>query len=113
MTDKTDAMLKSPLTTTQLEQCADRLSLFAHEIRLQIIIELMNCGSCTVSELLKTIRVEQNLLSHHLRLMREVGLVATMREGKYIRYALASGVSTKDRVINLGCCQFRLSEPTA
>lgn len=112
MTRLSNPMTQTPLSRTMLVDCADRLTLFSHDIRLQVIVELLNRGGVTVAELLRTIDVEQNLLSHHLGIMRKAGLLVARREGKHIRYALASGLLTDDRAIDLGCCKVQLSPPT-
>ena len=43
---------------------------------------------CNVSELTETLHVSQPTVSHHLRILRERGLVTATREGTSIYYSL-------------------------
>jgi len=60
-----------------------------------------------VGELMDALGVEQSLLSHHLSVLRENGLVEATREGKTMIYQLPEEVSdsTAGKAINLGCCK--------
>ncbi len=49
--------------------------------------------------------VAQNLMSHHLRVLREAELVICRREGKCMMYHLADGVLGRGaKSLKLGCC---------
>lgn len=62
-------------------------------------------GPRHVGELNAELGLEQSLLSHHLKVLRDEGLVVATRDGKAVLYALAPGVhSDSARVLNLGCC---------
>ena len=85
--------------------CADKLSLLSNDIRLKVVRVLMD-GPTSVSELLKKIPIEQNLMSHHLRLLREGGLVISERIGKSVNYKLDGELDTEiENEVNLGCCR--------
>jgi DNA-binding transcriptional ArsR family regulator len=47
-------------------------------------------GSRSVTELVNAVRTSQSALSQHLAKLRALGLVTTVRDGKSIRYSLAS-----------------------
>lgn len=98
-------------TEQSLPSCADKLKVLADTTRLAVIEALMEKPQY-VNELMDRLRVEQSLLSHHLAQLREAGLVEGKRDGKAVRYQLATGVSrtTRGKAIELGCCQ--LSFPT-
>lgn len=85
--------------------CAERLKALADETRLSVVRQLM-AGPKRVSEINAELQVEQTLLSHHLKVLREMGLVVAEREGKSMLYRLAPNVgSAKLRSgIDLGCC---------
>ncbi len=90
---------------TAAAECAARLDLLSHTVRLAVV-RALNTAPHTVSELLDKIEIEQNLLSHHLRVLREGGLVVAERAARSVRYSLADGVSVDDALsINLGCCR--------
>lgn len=73
---------------------AELLSAFqalADENRLRILGALREGEHC-VCELQSALALGQSLLSHHLRVLREAGLVRDRREGRWIHYALAPEV---------------------
>ena len=55
--------------------------------RLLILSELRQ-APCTVTQLTTAIGMEQSAISHQLRLLRTMGLVATQRNGRSIVYSL-------------------------
>ena len=85
--------------------CASVLKVLADETRLAVIEQLLS-GSKHVSEINETLDVEQSLLSHHLKVLREAGLVTAEREGKHMIYSLDRTIQGKrrGRAIDLGCC---------
>ena len=85
--------------------CASRLKVLADETRLATL-ELLMDGPQHVGELNEKLDVEQSLLSHHLRIWRDAGLVESQRDGKQMLYRLAKEVkgNRKGRSIDLGCC---------
>ena len=97
----------SPPTT----DCADKLKLLADTTRLAVLESLMDKPK-RVGELMELLGVEQSLLSHHLALLREAGLVDAIRDGKSVLYQLSKNVesATTGKSLDLGCCQ--LSFPT-
>lgn len=59
----------------------------ADENRLQIL-DLLRGGERCVCELTDALDVGQSLLSHHLRVLKEAGLVTDRRDGRWAYYAL-------------------------
>lgn len=57
-------------------------------IRLRILDVLGSKQQC-VCDLRETIGVAPNLLSYHLRVLREAGLVEASRRGRWVDYRLA------------------------
>jgi len=86
--------------------CAEKLKLLADTTRLAVLESLMERPK-HVSELMTLLAVEQSLLSHHLALLREAGLVEAIRDGKAVLYQLAQGVESASagKALDLGCCQ--------
>jgi DNA-binding transcriptional ArsR family regulator len=91
-----------PLAETS---CASLLKVLADETRLAIIEQLLD-GPKHVGEINTVLQVEQSLLSHHLRVLRDAGLVTATRDGKAVLYALSREVrgARTGKAINLGCC---------
>ena len=57
-------------------------------IRLSVLDELTRDQRC-VCELQEALGIAPNLLSYHLRILREAGLVETTRRGRWVDYRLA------------------------
>ncbi len=68
---------------------ADLLAVVADPIRWRLLQQLTSGGSC-VCDLQARIPIAANLLSYHLKALREAGLVSSTRRGRWIDYALAS-----------------------
>ncbi|UCF39434.1 MAG: helix-turn-helix transcriptional regulator [Acidobacteriota bacterium] len=70
-------------------------------------MEVLLLEPCSVGQLSERLFVEQSLLSHHLRVLREAGLVKGDRQGKSVIYRATEStlVPGKLNAINLGCCQ--------
>ena len=68
---------------------------------------LMTFGPLHVGGINHHVPTEQSLLSHHLKVLRDAGLVVAERDGKAVLYRVAPAVdvSADHSEINLGCCQ--------
>ena len=81
-----------------------RFKLLSNQKRLEVL-KLLWEQSHSVSSLMGALGIEQSLLSHHLSLLRQEGLVETARQGKEIIYSLAPSVRGKEKhSFSLGCC---------
>jgi ArsR family transcriptional regulator, arsenate/arsenite/antimonite-responsive transcriptional repressor len=65
------------------------LHALADENRLRIL-EVLRDGEHCVCELQVSLEMGQSLLSHHLRSLREAGLVRDRREGRWVHYSLST-----------------------
>ncbi len=88
------------------KRCAAQLKILSDQTRLAVMRALMRSPR-HVGELGAALNIEQSLLSHHLRALREAGLVETERDGKAVLYRLAARVegAVKGRALDLGCCR--------
>ncbi len=85
--------------------CAVRLKALADETRLAVVKHLMQ-GPCHVGDIQEALGIEQSLLSHHLRSLRQAGIVLATRDGKAVRYQLSPTLKrTRHGIVDLGCCQ--------
>jgi DNA-binding transcriptional ArsR family regulator len=66
---------------------ADTMQALATPSRLRILGRL-RAGPCSVSVLAAHVSMEASAVSHQLRLLRHLGLVAGQREGRNVVYAL-------------------------
>jgi ArsR family transcriptional regulator, arsenate/arsenite/antimonite-responsive transcriptional repressor len=71
--------------STALE--ASRFAALADETRLRIL-RLLAGGPRCVCDLRAEVPVAPNLLSYHLKVLRDAGLVTATRRGRWIDYAL-------------------------
>ena len=83
--------------------------------RLRILESLLAREKC-VSDLVVEIRHTQPYVSHHLRVLREVGLIEGLRDGKRICYRISPRIRTllearRGKALDFGCC--RISFPGA
>jgi ArsR family transcriptional regulator len=51
------------------------------------IIRLLRGGEQCVCEIERSLGIPQNLVSHHLRVLREAGLVSARKEGQFVHYS--------------------------
>ena len=88
--------------------CAEILRALADQTRLNVVRTLL-LGPRRVSELNQQLQIDQSLLSHHLRVLREKNFVVAERDGKSVRYRLAAPLEhdRQGAVINLGCCRIQ------
>lgn len=87
--------------------CASKLKILADSTRLAVL-ELLWSGPKHVGEMNAVLGLEQSLLSHHLKILRDSGFIKATRDGKAVLYQLESTVwstSGGGRAIDLGCCQ--------
>jgi DNA-binding transcriptional ArsR family regulator len=85
--------------------CVRKLRVLADPTRLAVLEILME-GPKHVGELNAILSMEQSLLSHHLKILREEEFVKATRDGKAVLYTLAPAVQRADvgKAIDLGCC---------
>jgi DNA-binding transcriptional ArsR family regulator len=90
--------------------CAKTLRVMADQTRFAVVRLLMQRAQ-HVHELNETLGLDLTLLSHHLRILRDAGIVEASRDGKARLYRLASEVRVKSRgkTLNFGCCTMTLT----
>jgi len=100
--------------TLQSQDCARLLKALADPERLRII-ECLREGPCNVGDLADRLRQEMANVSHHLGVLRKVGLVADRKDGKYVVYSLHPNVfrpatsGQRTDYLDLGCCRLELN----
>jgi ArsR family transcriptional regulator, nickel/cobalt-responsive transcriptional repressor len=90
--------------------CAKILRVLAEQTRLDVVIRLLD-GPLHVHELNAGLDIEPTLLSHHLRTLRDAGLVVARRDGKAVLYALSPRMMSArhGRTLDLTCCKLRFN----
>src|SRR5512145_1193312 len=78
-----------PLSAAKAERAATRLDLLAHPIRLTLLgILSRRDGEVCVCDLEAAVPVKQPTVSHHLRLLREAGLIECEKVGQWVYYRI-------------------------
>ncbi len=72
-----------------MENRAALLSVVADPVRWKVLHHLAQRGETCVCDLQEQVPVAPNLLSYHLKVLREAGLVTTARRGRWVDYSLA------------------------
>jgi len=95
-------------------QCATVLKTLVDKTRLRLLESLLVEEKC-VMELARELRCPQPHISHHLRILRDAGLVEGLREGKQVCYRIAPTVrralaNRQGQALNFGCCEVRFPE---
>jgi ArsR family transcriptional regulator len=74
-----------------------RFRALGDETRLRLLEHLIT-GERNVAELMELTGLGQSLVSHHLRTLREAGLVADRRDGRWSYYAVAEHALSRLRL---------------
>ena len=78
----------SPAAALSREQRIELLQALADPVRWAVLEELGDATRC-VCDIRERVPVPANLLSYHLKVLRDAGLVTASRRGRWIDYALA------------------------
>ncbi|MFI5255227.1 MAG: ArsR/SmtB family transcription factor [Candidatus Limnocylindrales bacterium] len=82
------------------DQDALLLQALADPMRLAIVRQLSTERETCACDLIVGIDISQPTVSHHLRVLREAGLVTADRRGSWIYYALApDGIARLQRIV--------------
>lgn len=88
LADMTQASTPAPLDGEAFLRIAKALS---DPNRLEILERVAAEGDITCADLLGSFSISQATMSHHLRELREVGLLACEKDGKCVRLRLVAG----------------------
>jgi DNA-binding transcriptional ArsR family regulator len=80
--------VESPYSFQFLETATETLRAIAHPHRLLIVEMLHRKLSMNVTEIYEELSIEQAVASHHLRILKDRGVVSVRRDGKNSIYAL-------------------------
>jgi ArsR family transcriptional regulator len=82
-------MIESITIETNPDAAATLFGAVADGTRLRILRQLALSGATCVCDIDASENLAPNLLSYHLKVLREAGLVSTQRRGRWIDYSLA------------------------
>lgn len=79
----------------KLGKVAEIFEGLAYPVRLEILELLEDGKSYSVGEILNEVKIEPSLLSLHLKKMKNIGIIESLRQGRNIYYKLALKEITK------------------
>jgi ArsR family transcriptional regulator len=68
------------------EKRAKLVSVLLEPQRIKVL-RLLRGGELCVCEIEQSLGIAQNLVSHHLKVLREAGLVVARKEGQFVHYS--------------------------
>lgn len=85
------AELKRKNKSARLDDAVELMKVLSHPLRLSILCNLIHNGEMTAGDIVaaEAPRFSQSQVSQYLGILREMGYVATRREGQVIWYAIA------------------------
>ena len=97
---KAEELRRRRLPAAEAEAAASRARALADPTRLSLAASLRDGGELCVCDLAWISGRPQNLVSHHLRALKQEGLAASRRDGKIVFYSLSDvGVELLDGVL--------------
>jgi len=85
---KAERLRAARLSHEAASELADRAKALADPTRLMLAVALADGDELCVCDLAWVAERSENLVSHHLRLLRGAGIVRSRREGKMVMYAV-------------------------
>jgi ArsR family transcriptional regulator len=79
-----------PLDEIESELLAARFRALADPTRVAIVSRLASCDECCVCDLNEAFDLSQPTISHHLKVLRDAGLVESSRRGTSAYYRLVT-----------------------
>jgi len=77
----------TPFDSGYVDMAARFMDVLSHATRLHLIL-LLAQGEANVSQLSEALDLPQSNVSHHLGILRNLGLVTDRREGQYVHYGI-------------------------
>jgi ArsR family transcriptional regulator len=83
--------IRLPLLQGDAATVAARFKALADPTRVEIVRRLSCCEECCVCDLNAVFDLAQPTISHHLKVLRDAGLVEAQRRGTWAYYRLVPG----------------------
>ena len=78
----------SDLNPEEVERAANMIKAISHPMRLAILGYLGEGNQLSVTEIHSLLKIEQSTASHHLGILKDKGILASVRRGKNTLYYL-------------------------
>ena len=89
--EKAEVLRQQRVTVDRATELAARAQALSDPTRLTLAAALADAGELCVCDLSWISERAENLVSHHLRLLRGAGMATSRREGKMVLYRLTAG----------------------
>lgn len=89
-----DALLRLLPNSAEFQTMADTFKLLSDGTRLRLFWILCHCTQC-VANLAAMMDMSSPALSHHLKLLKDAGLICSHREGKEVYYTASDLPATR------------------
>lgn len=86
---------RSKISATMIQEAAEVLKTIGHPVRLEILELLDERGEQNVTAIYEALGLDQPIVSQHLGLMRDKGIVESRREGVNVFYGVADEKVTR------------------
>ena len=96
--------IHTPMPPELLRLVAARFKVMAEPVRLSIL-QALQAGEMSVSDLCKVVQASQPNVSKHLRILQEAGFLARRQDGNTVHYAIAD--DTIFAICELVCSSLR------
>jgi len=95
----------SDLNQEEVERAANMIKAISHPMRLAILGYLGMGNQLSVTEIHSLLKIEQSTASHHLGILKDKGILASVRKGKNTLYYLKrKNLSTLVKCISECAC---------
>lgn len=95
----------SDLNPEEVERAANMIKAISHPMRLAILGYLGEGNQLSVTEIHNLLKIEQSTTSHHLGILKDKGILASVRKGKNTLYYLKrKNLSTLIKCISECAC---------
>lgn len=101
----------------EAERCSKYMKALSEADRLRIV-ECLETGPRTVTELSEMLDLKIAGVSHHLGILRNSGLAVTEKQGRFAVYSLnpdfyrSAGANHPTGVLDFGCCRLDIGKPS-
>ncbi len=77
------------ISNDKVAEISDFSYVFSHLLRVRIAF-LLNKGDLCVCEIVSILKEKQNLVSHHISIMKKYGIISSYNQSKYKYYTIDS-----------------------
>ena len=78
------------MNTELIEDYTKIFSALSHPLRLSIALGLLRKGRCNVNTMSERLNISQSLVSQHVRILKDAGIIKGQRDGTVIWYSISS-----------------------